>query len=293
MPLRPQLVEQPDLGFRVWSMTGLRATMAQAHRHSDIEANYIESGTFEYLFNGQRHRLVPRRLTFFWGAIPHQVIAAKDTTRIYWITLPLEWFLQWRLPQATTQAVLRGALVAEREESPITPLLLERWASEFPTRPGQRESPVDAPQREVTALEVQACIRRIASEPADPPRKRRPRAASTTHAVTDKTIRHIVTMTRFLADHHHRFITTADIAREAGLHPNYAMNLFKWFCGMSLGTYLTRLRISHAQRLLATTDKSVTDVAMASGFGSLSRFYEAFAAQTDQSPARYRRAMTR
>jgi AraC-like DNA-binding protein len=81
------------------------------------------------------------------------------------------------------------------------------------------------------------------------------------------------------------------IGREVGLHPNYAMSLFRRTFGATLLEYLTQLRISHAQRLLATTDDKVLDVALSSGFGSLSRFNDAFVRRCGLSPSAYRRQL--
>jgi transcriptional regulator GlxA family with amidase domain len=36
------------------------------------------------------------------------------------------------------------------------------------------------------------------------------------------------------------------------------------------------LRVSHAQRLLITTNQKITDIALESGFGSVAPFYAAF-----------------
>ena len=80
------------------------------------------------------------------------------------------------------------------------------------------------------------------------------------------------------------------IASHAGLHPKYLMRVFKKLCGVSVWEYLTRLRVSHAQRLLITSDMKVLDVAMESGFSSVAPFYAAFAAHTRGiRPLRYRR----
>ncbi len=52
--------------------------------------------------------------------------------------------------------------------------------------------------------------------------------------------------------------------------------------------HLTFHRIAHAQRLLATTDAKVIDVANESGFPSLSRFYAAFRSVCGQTPNAFR-----
>jgi AraC-like DNA-binding protein len=84
-------------------------------------------------------------------------------------------------------------------------------------------------------------------------------------------------------------LTIDDISREVGLHPNYAMGLFKKTFGTTLIDYLTRHRVSHAHRLLATTDDKIVDVAFSSGFSSISRFNEAFRRACGSSPRDYRK----
>jgi AraC-like DNA-binding protein len=83
-------------------------------------------------------------------------------------------------------------------------------------------------------------------------------------------------------------LTAAEIGREMGLHPNYAMGLFKKAFGTTLIEYLTHHRVSHAQRLLATTDEKIVDVAFGSGFNSISRFNEAFRRSCGCTPRAYR-----
>jgi transcriptional regulator GlxA family with amidase domain len=55
--------------------------------------------------------------------------------------------------------------------------------------------------------------------------------------------------------------------------------------------YVTQYRLSHAQRLLATTDLKILDVALASGFGSASRFYQVFMAMCGLTPRDYRASL--
>lgn len=83
-------------------------------------------------------------------------------------------------------------------------------------------------------------------------------------------------MARFVAERYDQRLSIEEIARSVGLHPKYAMTLFKKTYGRSLLHYLTHHRISHAQRLLATTQRKILDIAFESGFGSASQFYEVF-----------------
>ncbi|MCB1208188.1 MAG: helix-turn-helix domain-containing protein, partial [Verrucomicrobiales bacterium] len=80
----------------------------------------------------------------------------------------------------------------------------------------------------------------------------------------------------YIAQNYSEPHTADDIAKANGLHPNYAMNLFRKAFGTTMTEFITQHRISHAQRLLVTTDDPVIEIAFASGFQSLSRFNEAF-----------------
>ncbi len=71
-------------------------------------------------------------------------------------------------------------------------------------------------------------------------------------------------------------------------HPSRTVGLGAYF-GTTMTTFITQHRISHAQRLLVTTDDAILDVALAAGFQSLSRFNEAFKAACGCSPRDYRK----
>ena len=93
----------------------------------------------------------------------------------------------------------------------------------------------------------------------------------------------------YIAQHYREAIRIEEVAAKVGLNPNYAMNLFKKTFNLTINAYLTQHRLSHAQRLLATTDLKVIDVALDSGYPTLSRFYDAFKQSCGCSPSSYRR----
>jgi AraC family transcriptional regulator, melibiose operon regulatory protein len=66
------------------------------------------------------------------------------------------------------------------------------------------------------------------------------------------------------------------------------MTLFRRHYGITLSTYVTRLRVCQAQYLLLSTDQEVSRIAFETGFGSISRFYEAFKAVSGRTPRQYR-----
>jgi AraC-like DNA-binding protein len=67
------------------------------------------------------------------------------------------------------------------------------------------------------------------------------------------------------------------------------MDVFQRTFGTTLLKYVTQHRLSHAQRLLVTTEDLILNIALKSGFGSLSRFNEAFRQAFGCTPREYRR----
>jgi transcriptional regulator GlxA family with amidase domain len=101
----------------------------------------------------------------------------------------------------------------------------------------------------------------------------------------------IAKMALFITENFQEALTVTRIAEAVDLHPNYAMQLFRQHTGRTLISYLTQYRIAHAQHLLLTTNKTVLDIALESGFSSLSRFYAVFKEFCYIPPTRYRQSL--
>lgn len=84
------------------------------------------------------------------------------------------------------------------------------------------------------------------------------------------------TITRHINAHYLANLAVEQTADAVGLNPRDMMRLFQSHSAMSVWEYVLRLRICHAQRLLITTNKKITDIALESGFGSVAPFYAAF-----------------
>ena len=98
-------------------------------------------------------------------------------------------------------------------------------------------------------------------------------------------------MTRFVGEHGLDDIDVEAVAKAAGLHPNYAMTLYKRAFGMTIKQAITRHRLDAAQSMLIATDRSIANIAFDCGFGSLSSFYEAFEKRFAISPSHFRKAL--
>jgi len=251
---------------------GVAAPMQETPGHGDLELNFVYSGGLRYFIGGRFVDVGAGALAVFWGALPHQIVEVEPKTEFMYARVPLVTLLRWNLSTAFVRKVLGGEMVIDPQSPSWDADLTRRWVSDA--------SSADAGTLRTCELELEARLRRLAA-------KRQQKAA--VRAVEHKARKQVEAITSFLAENYKDDISTADIGRAISLHPNYAMTLFRRECGMSIWQYLIRLRLSHAQLMLLTTDKTVLAIALESGFGSLARFYAAFTRECSMSPGEFRK----
>ena len=82
-----------------------------------------------------------------------------------------------------------------------------------------------------------------------------------------------------------------ELASAAFLSPFHFARLFKKVTGTSPHAYLAALRIERAQKLLASTDLSVTEIGSRVGYQSPSHFAKAFRTATGLTPRAFRESL--
>ena len=254
--------------------------MQRPDRHNEIEMNFLETGWVTYLIGGRKIRIEAGQLSAFWAALPHQIVDCGNEPEYFVATLPLGWFLQCKLPESFVHSLLSGRIATEHEDhrARADAQLFAAWATDL-KKPGPG-------LMKAVLLEMEARLLRMAlAAKNSPPRKKTGRGL----VIGEGGFSKVEQMARFIAQRYTEHLTIEAIGRAVSLHPNYAMSLFRKAAGMTLIDYLTQHRVSHAQRLLATTDQKVLRIALDSGFGSMSRFSEAFQNACYCSPREYRR----
>ena len=82
--------------------------------------------------------------------------------------------------------------------------------------------------------------------------------------------------------------TEKTVAAHCGLSYNHFSYLFKKAVGKNFNEYLLSIRLSEAEKLLISTDKSITEIALSTGFSSASHFISRFKASKDITPRQFR-----
>jgi AraC-like DNA-binding protein len=247
----------------------------EVHQHTEVELIVYEHGSVTMLCGGRKMKIPPRQLAVFWGAMPHHALGADPKAMAHLLRIPMPLVLQWNLPAWLIQQLVNfHVLLAEPHQVPCADLdLLKHWIR-LMARPS-----IDAER--IVMLEAEARLRRLAMKRRSPP-VLAPRAAGAGR---------IERMVETIAQRCLGRLRIPDVAKEAGLTRAYAMRLFRSSMGMTMLEYITRQRISHAQRLLATTDRVVLDIMEACGFTSPTRFYAVFLRYAGCTPGDYRRKL--
>lgn len=79
-----------------------------------------------------------------------------------------------------------------------------------------------------------------------------------------------------------------EICSACHMSRTYFSSLFSQTHGITCSEYIERLRISNSCMLLITTGRAVVDIALESGFSSLSTFNSAFKKHCGKTPSQYR-----
>ena len=258
------------LSCELWS-PGL---MRKPDRHNEIEINYFPEGGITYLFQGSKVTVPPKKLTVFWGLIPHQIIDFQNENSYYVCTVPFSQFLEWKLPAVFVDRLLKGEVLFEtsKEHSNYDEFLFKNWLIDI----NVNES------AEVALLEIHARLGRMAIGNLSSNRK-------DNAPLPSKKISQVERIAIFIAQNYFDPIKVSDIGQAVGLHPDHANSIFRKTFGSTLSEYITEERISHAQRKLVATDKSITDIVYDCGFNSISRFNAAFLKINGCTPREYRK----
>ena len=77
-------------------------------------------------------------------------------------------------------------------------------------------------------------------------------------------------------------------AAKLGFSPRHASRLFRRELGYTFSDYTLKLRIERAKKLLASTSRPVTEIAMETGWGSVSHFNATFRRRVGFTPSEFR-----
>ncbi|MFR5601382.1 MAG: helix-turn-helix domain-containing protein [Lachnospiraceae bacterium] len=102
----------------------------------------------------------------------------------------------------------------------------------------------------------------------------------------------IKNMISFIQNNYPRKVSLSDIAASGLVGQSKCCKLFSKYLRQTPNLYLTQYRLNKSMELLTGTNKSITEIAIDTGFGNGSYYAEVFRKWTGTSPTKYRNETT-
>ena len=253
--------------------------MPEVHTHGHVEILLPIECQLSYQTQLGLNIAPANHLCVLWGQIPHRVTEVFGDGEIIIANLPLAELLSWSMPEIFLAQLFAGQLVVSNNEEPLDPGQFGRWHANYCDN--------DLNLIDVARMELQLRLRRqsISGWYSGICRPMKFVASGA------RTATRVQSMVRFIAENYKQPMTVTDVAAAAGVSKGHAMSLFQKTLETSINSYLTNLRLHHARTMLVNSDDKILSIALDSGFGSVSRFYEIFVRDTGTTPKAYRQSV--
>lgn len=264
------------------------------HQHpDDLEMVIHTKGPVIYSFGRNIEQIQHTETILYWGAIPHQVLQAPEGTELLFLSIPLKLFVQMELTAAFKNRVLSGEILKDKD------VFLRQGDELFLNRLRSVDYKSDSAYRKAliywTYSRFLMTMKNCESDSIN-------NEQHDTHLslqdisgdqgpgiVFSKERKTFMFMYQYILENYLDPISVKEIAEKTGIDSNYASALFHKQSGMNIIPFINMLRLYKAKTLLLTTDLKIIDIALESGFGSVSTFYYAFSRMVHESPSEYRR----
>ena len=245
--------------------------------HQEIECNFVDGGRITYLLGTIPITVETGRWSLFWSAVPHHIIHADPDVRLFGLKIPLSCFLGWELPLSIIEPIMNGQMILDaRGDLELDKAMFKRWCYDLDLETQERNR--------IVMLELEARLRRLSlyAELAE----RSPIELGENNK--EYPFVKAKYMADYIAQYYMKRITVQQVAETVDLDRIQAVSLFRKYFQITIGDYIKQYRVAHAQRLLVTSDLTLSSIALRSGFTSVSQFYDEFKKFCYHTPKTYR-----
>ena len=109
-----------------------------------------------------------------------------------------------------------------------------------------------------------------------------------TSSVSNDLLEKIQQVLDYITEHFSEEITASDAAAMCNVSYSYFSRIFKQITKHSFSEYINYVRITEAEKLLASTDMNMTEIAMRTGFSTSSYFIQQFKIYKKMSPKHFK-----
>ena len=255
-------------------------TQIPAHWHTNMELNFIASGSMSLLENGRELRMEAGTVHFMNSGVVHKMNVGSSLG----LTLVFSnKFIRELCPDTDAPRFDWNACPQQQEALREAVLPMYRLSQELYLKGRKIE---DDPY---TYLLVNSHLYHIAYLMV---RYFRTDTPEETVQVSG-TNYHIRQAVAYIEKHFKEELSAADIAAQVGFSREHFSRVFRKYTGVTFKQFLISLRLAVAYRLLVSSELSTTDVALSAGFPDPQNFSRHFKRRYGCPPAEYRKTCAR
>lgn len=256
---------------------------SQAHIHNVVEFLYVKEGSCTVNLDNIRYEIGVGDLILFCSNAVHSVIIAENAQCLYYvIKIPPSVFLNVTMHSIGIEYAMRFAInrrqnkcLWRREELEGSEIkcVLDALISEHRQ---QRYASDLAIKLKIVELLLAILRYDIPNE---------------LH-VNDQSIRLIYSAMNYVQERYAEDISESELAKSFGFSYSYFSRTFKRVTGMTFKKYLTQTRISKANKFLSQNNLSISEIAAACGYNSVSYFINIYRSVTGETPYKAMRGLS-
>ena len=251
-------------------------SMPMPHTHSFYELYYVVSGQCEFIADDISYTMVPDSVYIISQNIPHQTIYTDDKVVRFniefsenYLTNLITYFGYKRLKDTLLNQHIQMPDYAHNPIENIARSMIEDnnsddIYSDFSKRLAFEGLLVYIMRNRTTFFD----------------------SISNGVAVTDESVKKALV---YIENNYHHPINLANIAELNHLNPSYFSVKFKQITGRNFKDYITMVRISHSEKYLLETNKSITEISFLCGFENSNYYGDVFKKIHKVSPSEFRK----
>jgi AraC-like DNA-binding protein len=259
-------------GKRSFLAFGFEASLLSfnLHYHPEYELTYIEQGKGERMIGDTLSRFEAGDLVLLGANVPHTWLGQSFDYQcivIQFSPIFIESFLQWNEFEKIKNLLekSKNGLVFQQEFSLIQKIKNITQLTDF--------------QQVISLLEI---LNQLADLPCES------LAPAPLQIFNTKTESRINTVCQFIQEKYTQAIDLEEVAGLIHLSESAFCKFFKKTTGKTLSEYLNFIRINAVCQALQTTDKTIAEIAFATGFESLTYFNRVFKREKGITPKEFR-----
>ncbi|WED28850.1 transcriptional regulator MelR [Vibrio sp. DW001] len=253
--------------------------MSDYHWHNHLEVNIPLEDEIELLINGIKCVVSQGQMAVFWALTPHQLLSSNRCSKMAIISIPLHLLLTWTTNEQFFSEIINGEVLVCNQRDLVEESRVSCWQQELEMKNHALYA--------LNVAEIRLLLNRfylygwhsITSTVHHPIQQQS----------SDKSVYYLWNTLKYISENYDSSITIKDIADTVGINEHYLMTMFKKKMHISIKQYILKMRLEHAKAMLTRTNYNITDIAMVSGFGSVSRFFDCFSKHVDVTPGEYRK----